>query len=412
MARPGQSKTVGYRGHFGRMGFEEVLSDLEVAPRRRRQRRRPGGSRPARPPAACRLFRSPRRCAGRDATPVERTGRGHGSTDHRALGRSRCLPERHPRVPALRMEPRMKRSDDRILTTHAGSLPRPAELLQLVEGRDQRQVLAQPGAADKIDAAVRAVVERQVQTGIDVPSDGEMGRVGFSSYATERLTGFDGEPRPMLGQVERSMFPEFYAETRPARPRRHLANVQRPDHLARPRVHRARHRHASKPPSTATSPTEAFMPAVSPGQIWLNFQNEYYPSDKEYVLAAARALANEYRAIVDAGFVLQVDDPGLAMGWNRGQFADKSLDDYRRVVAGARRSDQRRAGGHSRGPRPPARVLGQRRMATRARRAARSDRRRAVRRTREARSTSKAPIRATATSGRSSNSIRCAMAWC
>jgi 5-methyltetrahydropteroyltriglutamate--homocysteine methyltransferase len=75
------------------------------------------------------------------------------------------------------------------------------------------------------------------------------------------------------------------------------------------------------------------MPAVSPGQIWLNFQNEYYPSDEAFILAAASALSNEYRTIVDAGFVLQLDDPGLAMGWNRGEFADKTFNDYRRVVA-------------------------------------------------------------------------------
>ena len=75
------------------------------------------------------------------------------------------------------------------------------------------------------------------------------------------------------------------------------------------------------------------MTAVSPGQIWLNFRNEHYPSDAEFVLAAARTLGNEYRAIVDAGLLLQIDDPGLAMGWNRGEFADKSFDDYRQVVA-------------------------------------------------------------------------------
>jgi 5-methyltetrahydropteroyltriglutamate--homocysteine methyltransferase len=77
---------------------------------------------------------------------------------------------------------------------------------------------------------------------------------------------------------------------------------------------------------------EVFMPAVSPGQIWLNFANEYYPSDEAFVFAAAEALANEYRAIVDAGFILQLDDPGLAMGWNRAEFADRSLNDYRRIV--------------------------------------------------------------------------------
>jgi 5-methyltetrahydropteroyltriglutamate--homocysteine methyltransferase len=226
----------------------------------------------------------------------------------------------------------VKRSDERILTTHAGSLPRTREILDLVENRDQRQVLAQPGASEKIADAVRAVVDRQAQVGIDVPSDGEMGRVGFSSYATERLSGFDGEPRPMLGQVERSMFPEFYAETG-AGPGRGAQwptcngpiTWRGPEFIERDIA-------TFKSALASAAPTEAFMPAVSPGQIWLNFQNEYYPSDKEFVLAAARALGNEYRAIVDSGLLLQVDDPGLAMGWNRGQFADKSLDDYRAVV--------------------------------------------------------------------------------
>jgi 5-methyltetrahydropteroyltriglutamate--homocysteine methyltransferase len=71
---------------------------------------------------------------------------------------------------------------------------------------------------------------------------------------------------------------------------------------------------------------------VSPGQIWLNFPNAHYPSDEAYVFAAADALGNEYREIVDAGFVLQLDDPGLAMGWNRGEFADRGFGDYRTVV--------------------------------------------------------------------------------
>src|SRR5579864_2470018 len=106
----------------------------------------------------------------------------------------------------------MKRSTDRILTTHAGSLPRPPEILSLVEGRDQREVLGQPGAAERISEAVRNTVEHQQRIGIDIPSDGEMGRVGFSAYVTERLTGFDGPPQPMQPAVERTMFPEFYAE--------------------------------------------------------------------------------------------------------------------------------------------------------------------------------------------------------
>src|SRR5882762_8880413 len=106
----------------------------------------------------------------------------------------------------------MKRSTDRILTTHAGSLPRPREILELVEGRDQRQVLSAPGAERLIDAAVQSAVHKQVEMGIDVVCDGEMGRTGFSTYITERVTGFDGVPRAMAAQVEPSLFPEFYAD--------------------------------------------------------------------------------------------------------------------------------------------------------------------------------------------------------
>jgi 5-methyltetrahydropteroyltriglutamate--homocysteine methyltransferase len=228
----------------------------------------------------------------------------------------------------------MKRSTDRILTTHAGSLPRPRPVLDLVEGRDQREVLATAGAGAVIADAVRTAVARQVGVGIDVPSDGEMGRVGFSAYVVERLTGFDGPGRPMAPQVERSMFPEFYAETS-AGPTRYLYPAcngpitwRGPEFIQRDITSfRAALDEAS------VTPAEAFMPAVSPGQIWLNFTNDYYRSEADFVFACAAALANEYRAIVDAGFILQLDDPGLAMGWNRSEFADKTFEDYRRIVA-------------------------------------------------------------------------------
>jgi 5-methyltetrahydropteroyltriglutamate--homocysteine methyltransferase len=225
----------------------------------------------------------------------------------------------------------MKRSTDRILTTHAGSLPRPREILDLVEGRDQREVYARPGAAQLIDSAVRSAVEQQSQTGIDIPSDGEMSRVGFSAYITERLTGFDGEPRQMSPQVERSIFPEFYADMVLPPARLQFPACSGPISWRGPEWIQ-RDIATFKAALQHVSPIEAFMPALSPGQVWLNFQNEYYPSDQDFVFAAAGALANEYRAIVEAGLVVQLDDPGLAMGWNRAEFADKTLDDYRRVV--------------------------------------------------------------------------------
>jgi 5-methyltetrahydropteroyltriglutamate--homocysteine methyltransferase len=226
----------------------------------------------------------------------------------------------------------MKRSTDRILTTHAGSLPRPREILDLVEGRDQREVLATAGADRVIGEAVKSVVRKQMQTGIDVPTDGEMGRVGFSSYATERLTGFDGERRPMQPQVEMALFPEFYAEMALSPSRLQFPACNGPIAWRGPESIE-RDIATLKAALQDVAPTEVFMPAVSPGQIWLNFHNEFYPSDEAFVFAAADALANEYRAIVDAGFILQLDDPGLAMGWNRAGSAERTLDDYQRIVA-------------------------------------------------------------------------------
>ena len=249
----------------------------------------------------------------------------------------------------------MHRSTDRILTTHAGSLPRPPEILELVEGRDQRDVQFDQRFAD----AVGAVVRRQVEMGIDVPTDGEMGRVGFSSYATERLTGFDGERRPMTGQVERSMFPEFYAEAMGPGAGIGWPACNGPITWRGPEFIQ-RDIATLRASLEGLEPTEVFMPAVSPGQIWLNFPNDYYPSDEEYVVAAAEALRNEYREIVDAGFVLQLDDPGLAMGWNRGEFADRG---YRRLSQGRRPAHRRHQPRVRRlAPRSSAfaRVLGQR----------------------------------------------------
>src|SRR5690348_12575896 len=104
----------------------------------------------------------------------------------------------------------MKRSTDRILTTHTGSLPRPPEVLEIVEGKDQRDARQDPRFESRVNEATNAIVRRQVETGIDIPCDGEMARVGFSVYATERLMGFDGERRNVMQRVEVSMFPEFY----------------------------------------------------------------------------------------------------------------------------------------------------------------------------------------------------------
>jgi len=224
----------------------------------------------------------------------------------------------------------MKRSTHRILTTHTGSLPRPPDLLQILEGHDQREARAHPDYARQVTAAVADAVQRQIEAGIDIPSDGEMGRVSFSWYATERLTGFDGVPRSVMQRVETEMFPEFYAALNA--PTLTLPACNGPISWRGPELVR-QDIATLKAATQGLSPTEVFMPAVSPGQLWLNFPNDFYPSDEAFVMAAADALHHEYREIVDAGLILQLDDPGLAMGWNRIEFADKTLDDYRKILA-------------------------------------------------------------------------------
>src|SRR5438445_6914299 len=112
----------------------------------------------------------------------------------------------------------MQRSTVRILTTHTGSLPRPAALVQMVEGHDQREVRTHPGFTSQVQAAVAAVVRKQADVGIDVLSDGEMSKVAFSAYVTERVTGFDGPPHPPAPQIEPRLFPDYYQSLQPMCP--------------------------------------------------------------------------------------------------------------------------------------------------------------------------------------------------
>ena len=206
----------------------------------------------------------------------------------------------------------MRRSNQRILTTHVGSLPRPTALLEAIVAEDR-------GAYEAaLKDAVDDVVERQVSLGIDVVDDGEYSKRGFSVYANERLAGYETRLAtrriPWEGSREFLAFPDFYRSNRPhgagtvvqanamvctgpvsykgqAQLRRDLENLR-----AAVDAHGA---------------VEAFVPAVSPVDVAGNQRNEYYGSDEEFLYAIAEAMNEEYRAIVDAGFVVQIDDPQL-----------------------------------------------------------------------------------------------------
>jgi 5-methyltetrahydropteroyltriglutamate--homocysteine methyltransferase len=213
----------------------------------------------------------------------------------------------------------MRRSTGRFLCTHVGSLVRPPEIADAIRAGGA------PNLDERVRTAIRDVVRKQAEVGIDIVSDGEYSKPNFASYVNERLTGFElrtGAPiqgvAPSRGR-DRKAFAEFYDEY----------DRSDPDHQANP-----------GPPVTAvcTGPieykgqaqvgrdianlkaaiadagvAEAFIPAVAPGTIEGQRPNEHYKDSEAYLFAIADAMAVEYRAIVDAGFVLQVDDPRTAV---------------------------------------------------------------------------------------------------
>jgi 5-methyltetrahydropteroyltriglutamate--homocysteine methyltransferase len=229
----------------------------------------------------------------------------------------------------------MKRSDNRIISSHAGSLPRPDDLLQMNRTKQTGQPIDEAARAARIKAAVPEVVQKQVDAGIDVINDGEYGKTNFLNYVQDRLGGFErtGNMEQMGAMSDnrrdRSLFPEFYK-----------------DEIAG--------RSAARPQLACTGPVtyagqallqtdidnfnaalqgakyeEAYMPALAPTYAG---ENRYYKTQEEYEIAVAEAMGVEYRAIVDAGFMLQIDDPGLPAQWD-GVLQEPSLSEYRKQAA-------------------------------------------------------------------------------
>jgi len=209
----------------------------------------------------------------------------------------------------------MKRSTDRVLTTHVGSLARPKELLETMREKESGRPYDRELFDQQVRTAVRDVVRHQAEVGLDVVADGEMGKVNFITYVAERLSGFEIEAgrsaRQPSWQRELDMFPEYYAEyfkkySATAGPL-HLMICRGPiAYVGQAAV--AKDIANLKAALAEVQVEEAFMPATSPRGFG---GNEFYATEDEYACAVADALREEYRAIVDAGLVLQVDDPGL-----------------------------------------------------------------------------------------------------
>jgi 5-methyltetrahydropteroyltriglutamate--homocysteine methyltransferase len=201
---------------------------------------------------------------------------------------------------------------DRILTTHAGSLPRPDELADTIWARQDGEEVDDAQLQSLIESAVDQVIAKQREAGIDLISDGEMSKTGFSTYVNDRFSGFGGRAEFQADDV--APFPNLAMRLFATPSMAHLvfSNCVGPVELKdKDGVDRDVARF--KTALGNTDPSEAFMGAVSPGQIAFNYPDQYYGSHEKYLAACAEALSYEYRAIIDAGFNLQIDSPDMAM---------------------------------------------------------------------------------------------------
>jgi len=224
----------------------------------------------------------------------------------------------------------MKRSMDRILTTHTGSLPRPPQVVELLLAEQKSPGTQTATLNAAVASAVAEVVRKQAECGLDVINDGEQGRVDYTSYVKDRLTGFDGPSSPPLGTGEPD-FPElsamlaYFASPFQNRPACSGPVAWKDFPALEADIARA------KQAMTGAKTADMFMTSPSPGQIARYLKNQHYPTDEAYLYALADVMAREYRAIADAGFVLQVDCPDLALSRHM-VFAHLSLAEFRKVI--------------------------------------------------------------------------------
>jgi 5-methyltetrahydropteroyltriglutamate--homocysteine methyltransferase len=226
----------------------------------------------------------------------------------------------------------MRHSTDRILTTHVGSLPRSQAVTDVVFAREKDGAVDPPGAAKVLSDAVRDVVRRQVEAGIDVVSDGEMSKISYATYIRDRITGFEGDtPRePGLDLIE---FPRLLQKLASSGA---TAKYRRPrcvgpiavKNLEPMQIDVANLRAGVE----AGKPVEAFMNAASPGVIALFQPNDYYKTQDEYLQAVAEAMRAEYEGVVAGGILLQIDAPDLGMGRHT-MYKHRSVEDYLTLAA-------------------------------------------------------------------------------
>jgi 5-methyltetrahydropteroyltriglutamate--homocysteine methyltransferase len=239
----------------------------------------------------------------------------------------------------------MKLSSDRILTTHTGSLPRPADLVAILNAKELGASYDQTFYHDRIRRAVSEIVRKQAEAGIDIVDDGEHSKVNWMAYARARLSGLAEIDSPVRfrGPTRDSLaFPGTYDDMGVMLAGRSGAIVPK--------------RHVRPKAQVCTGPiayvgrkelqtdidnlkqalkevdiSEGFMTAISPSNLELYYENRFYASDEEYLAALADAMRVEYKTIVDAGLLLQIDDPRMATHYNRS--INASIEDCRKFIA-------------------------------------------------------------------------------
>jgi len=239
----------------------------------------------------------------------------------------------------------MQRSEARILTSHAGSLPRPDELIEMNKARLEGGGVDPATFRKTLSDAVASVVRSEVEAGVDIVNDGEYGKASrgtidygpWMSYAYERISGWElDQPESggvMASRRDRQLFPGTYAEITSGSTR-FAATTPRlftgPVSYIGQEALKADIENLKAATRNAGA-TEVFLTSVAPGSFGRR-QNRYYKTDEEFILAIGEAMREEYRAIVEAGFVLQLDDPGLPDSWDMFN-PEPSLQDYKRYAA-------------------------------------------------------------------------------
>lgn len=219
----------------------------------------------------------------------------------------------------------MKHSTQRILTTHVGSLARADSLVSLLRLKEQGQPYDREELARCVREAVTDVVRKQVEAGVDIVTDGEQGKSGFFTYVIERFNGFERKPpvpgkemRPRSAGREYLAFPDYYAwSERIAAPFGGRSGRGRDADICTGPIRYKGYEAVQadianlKAAIKSQAHEDVFMPAIASSYVAATFANEYYRSHEEYEQAVSDALREEYKAIVDAGFILQIDDPRL-----------------------------------------------------------------------------------------------------